>query len=95
MFCIKFPSKNLCFVAKVTDTMELEGKNQPKFLTARFNPHHAGKQLATVVENSIRGWDLRSSRYRHILFNKYFVIHYFAAAFIRFTLAQAYHSSIL
>ena len=43
--------------------MALEGKSQPKFLTARFNPHHAGKQLATAVENTIRGWDLRSSRY--------------------------------
>ena len=43
--------------------MTLEGKSQPKFLTARFNPHHAGKQLATAVENTIRGWDLRSSRY--------------------------------
>jgi len=55
--------------AQLTDTMELEGKSQPKFLTARFNPHHAGKQIATAVENSIRGWDLRSSRQSFIIDN--------------------------
>eukprot|EP00794_Sanderia_malayensis_P016871 gene16871-18576_t len=48
--------------AQLVDSMSFDGKGDPKFLTGRFNPHHAGKQLATAVENSIRGWDLRSSR---------------------------------
>lgn len=55
--------------AQISDTMELDGKNQPKFLKARFNPHHAGKQLATAVENTIRGWDLRTSRQTYIMEN--------------------------
>ncbi|XP_065072147.1 EARP and GARP complex-interacting protein 1-like [Rhopilema esculentum] len=55
--------------AQLIDTMGLDGKSQPKFLNARFNPHHAGKQVAAAVENTIRGWDLRSSRQAYVIEN--------------------------
>lgn len=55
--------------AQLVDSMALEGKSNPKFLTGRFNPHHAGKQLATAVESTIRGWDLRSSRQTYVIEN--------------------------
>ncbi|XP_059473625.1 EARP-interacting protein homolog [Neocloeon triangulifer] len=40
----------------------IEGKGQPKFSTAKWNPHQGKSQLATANEMFIRGWDTRTSQ---------------------------------
>ena len=35
-------------------------KGQPRFTTAKWNPHHNCLQLASANETSVRGWDLRT-----------------------------------
>jgi len=47
---------------EVMDTIPLDGKAQLHFNMARFNPHHAGSQIVTGVDTSIKGYDLRSLR---------------------------------
>lgn len=51
------------FVLKVSESIPLEGKAQLQFNVGRFNPHHGGWQIATAVDSSVQGWDLRSIRY--------------------------------
>lgn len=43
-----------------TDTITLDGKAQLHFNVGRFNPHHGGSQIATGIDSSIKGYDLRS-----------------------------------
>jgi len=48
--------------SQVSESIPLEGKAQLQFNVGRFNPHHGGWQIATAVDSSVQGWDLRSIR---------------------------------
>lgn len=43
---------------KASATADLKGK--PKFTSLQWNPHQNCTQVATAIDTSIRGWDLRS-----------------------------------
>lgn len=45
---------------KLADSIQLEGKAQLQFNVGKFNPHHGGFQIATGVDSSIKGYDLRN-----------------------------------
>jgi hypothetical protein len=41
---------------------QLEGKGQPRFTAARWNPHHNCQQIATANDTTIKGWDIRTMK---------------------------------
>lgn len=46
--------------ATLADSITLDGKAQLQYNVGRFNPHHSGSQIATGIDTSIKGYDLRS-----------------------------------
>ncbi|XP_025723473.1 EARP and GARP complex-interacting protein 1 isoform X3 [Callorhinus ursinus] len=46
--------------AVLASSASLEGKGQLKFTSGRWSPHHAGTQVATASDTTVRGWDTRS-----------------------------------
>ena len=55
--------------AKVSSSVALEVKGQPRFTVGAWNPHHNCSQIATANENTIRGWDLRSMKQTYCIEN--------------------------
>lgn len=45
---------------ELNDSIAFEGKEQLQFNVGRFNPHHGGSQIAAGIDNTIKGYDLRS-----------------------------------
>lgn len=47
---------------KIIGNTNLETKNQSKFSTGSWNPHHNCNQVATAHDSAITGWDLRTMK---------------------------------
>lgn len=45
---------------QLSHSIPFDGKEQLQFTVGRFNPHHGGSQIAAGVDNTIKGYDLRS-----------------------------------
>ncbi|XP_060081010.1 EARP and GARP complex-interacting protein 1-like [Ylistrum balloti] len=55
--------------AKLSASVELESKGQPKMTCGRWNPHHNSQQVATANDTAIRGWDIRSMQQVYMIEN--------------------------